>query len=70
MKITSIQARLCFRVIVEVLARKRCGEDLKGLATHCDLSTKEIDTIIDAAKTEGLTDPSGRLIDHDQNHFG
>jgi len=53
-KITERQARLVCRVVVELTARKRCGQDLSGLASHCGVSVGEKDTIIEAAKDEGL----------------
>ena len=60
--VTKRQARLVCRVVVEVAARKRCGEDLKGLASHCGVSVEEKDDIIKAAIDEGLIDHLYRLL--------
>jgi hypothetical protein len=59
---TERQARLVIRVVVEAAARKRCGESMDGLATHCGVSTASKDSALKAAKDEGLLDHSLRLL--------
>jgi len=57
---TERQARLVLRVIKEVTARKRCGQDFSGLASHCGVSVEEKDIAIRSAKIEQVIDPSHR----------
>ena len=61
--ITYSIARIVCRVIVEAVARTRCGEDLKGLATHCGVSIDERNSILRAAKDEGLIDSLFRYVE-------
>lgn len=48
--------------VVEFLARKRCSESMRGLASHVGIDKDDVGFIISEAQRLGLIDKNGRLI--------
>jgi len=61
MTITSKQRRLLARALAEHLARKRTGQDMKGLANQVGIRKEILDQWIQELKDEHILNENGNL---------